>query len=219
MGYDEMIDIALLNRPEVRESVYAQRIGEKEMKKAVLEALPNLEAFAGLDTSSNSFLFNNNWADYGVRASWNLLKVFGTSPRKKKAKARARLEEERGLAAAMAVMTQVGVSRTRYESLMEEYVTASQGTQVQSDILNQVEALSKASSASRQTLIRERMNALISEAKRDNIHAEMKEASAQIYSSLGYDPFGADIRGDEDVATIAASLEALWEKRSQAPGK
>ncbi len=219
MGYDEMIDIALLNRPEVRESVYAQRIGEKEMKKAVLEALPSLEAFAGLDTSSNSFLFNNNWADYGVRASWNLLKVFGTSTRKKKAKARARLEEERGLAAAMAVMTQVGVSRTRYESLMEEYVTASQGTQVQSDILNQVEALSKASSASRQTLIRERMNALISEAKRDNIHAEMKEASAQIYSSLGYDPFGADIRGDEDVATIAASLEALWEKRSQAPGK
>ena len=219
MGYDEMIDIALLNRPEVRESVYAQRIGEKEMKKAVLEALPSLEAFAGLDTSSNSFLFNNNWADYGVRASWNLLKVFGTSTRKKKAKARARLEEERGLAAAMAVMTQVGVSRTRYESLMEEYVTASQGTQVQSDILNQVEALSKASSASRQTLIRERMNALISEAKRDNIHAEMKEASAQIYSSLGYDPFGTDIRGDEDVATIAASLEALWEKRSQAPGK
>ena len=119
----------------------------------------------------------------------------------------------------MAVMTQVGVSRTRYESLMEEYVTASQGAQVQNDILNQVEALSKASSASRQTLVRERMNALISEARRDTVHAEMKEAAAQIYSSLGYDPYGADIRGDEDIATIAASLETLWKQRSQAPGK
>ena len=219
MNYDEMIDIALLNRPEVRETIYAKRIGEKEMKKAVLEALPSLEAFAGLDASSNSFLFNKDWADYGVRASWNLLTVFSTSTRKKKAAARYKLEEERGLAAAMAVMTQVGVSRARYESLMEEYKTANQGTQVQNDILNQVEALSKASSASRQTLVRERMNALISEARRDTVHAEMKEAAAQIYSSLGYDPYGADIRGDEDVATIAASLEALWEERSRAPGK
>jgi len=219
MGYDEMIDIALRNRPEVRETIYAQRIGEKEMKKAVLEALPSLEGFAGLDTSSNSFMYNNNWADYGVRASWNLLKVFGTSKRKKKAAARLKLEEERAMAAAMAVMTQVGVSRTRYESLMQEYVTASQGAQVQSDILNQVEALSKASSASRQTLVRERMNALIAEAQRDTVHAEMKEAAAQIYSSLGYDPYGTDIRGDEDIATIAASLETLWKQRSKAPGK
>lgn len=219
MGYDEMIDIALRNRPEVRETLYAKRIGEKEMKKAVLEALPSLEAFAGLDATSNSFIFNNNWADYGVRASWNLLTVFGTSKRKKKAAARLKLEEERGLAAAMAVMTQVGVSRTRYESLMQEYQTTSQGAQVQSDILNQVEALSKASSASRQTLVRERMNALIAEAQRDTVHAEMKEAAAQIYSSLGYDPYGADIRGDEDIATIAASLETLWKQRSKAPGK
>ena len=219
MSYDEMIDIALRNRPEVRETLYAKRIGEKEMKKAVLEALPSLEAFAGLDTNSNSFIFNKNWADYGVRASWNLLTVFGTSKRKKKAAARLKLEDERGLAAAMAVMTQVGVSRTRYESLMEEYQTASQGAQVQSDILNQVEALSKASSASRQTLVRERMNALIAEAQRDTVHAEMKEAAAQIYSSLGYDPYGADIRGDEDIATIAASLETLWKQRSKAPGK
>ncbi|MBX2868409.1 MAG: TolC family protein [Acidiferrobacterales bacterium] len=218
MSYDEMIDVALRNRPEVRETIYAKRIGEKEMKKAVLEALPSLEAFAGLDTSSNSFLYNKNWADYGVRASWNLLKVFGTSARKKKAAARLKLEEERGLAAAMAVMTQVGVSRKRYESLMEEYVTAQQGAQVQSDILNQVEALSKASSASRQTLVRERMNALVAEARRDTVHAEMKEAAAQIYSSLGYDPYGADIRGDEDIATIAASLETLWKQRSKAPG-
>jgi len=115
-------------------------------------------------------------------------------------------------------MTQVGVSRTRYESLMEEYVTTSQGAQVQNDILDQVEALSKASSASRQTLVRERMNALIAEARQDAVHAEMKEAAAQIYSSLGYDPYGADIRGDEDIATIAASLETLWKQRSKAPG-
>jgi len=219
MSYDEMIDVALKQRPEIRETIYAKRIGEVEMKKAVLEALPSIEGFAGLDVSSNDFLYNKNWAGYGARASWNLLKVFSMGARKRKASARAALEEQKALAAAMAVMTQVGVSRSRYESLMQEYVTADQGAQVQSDILGQVEALSQASSASRQTLVRERMNSILAEARRDAVHAEMKEASAHIYTALGYDPYGADINGTEDVATIAESLETLWTTRSRMPGK
>lgn len=219
LNYEQMIDVALQLRPEVRESVYAQRIGEKEVKKAVLESLPSIEGFAGLDVSSNDFLFNSNWADYGARASWNLLKVFSISSRKRKAEAYSDVETQRGLAAAMAVMTQVGVSRARYESLMTEYETVSQGAQVQDDILSQIEALASASSASRQTLVRERMNGLISEARQDALHAEMKEAAAHIYTSMGYDPYEADIRGDEDVATIAASLKTLWTSRSQTPAQ
>lgn len=219
MNYSDMIDVALRQRPEVRESLYAQRIGEKEMKKAVLEALPSIEGFAGLETSSNDFLFNKDWADYGARASWNVLKVFTIGKRKRKAKARAELEEQKALAAAMAVMTQVGVARAQYESFMQEYETAKVGAEVQGDILGQVEALSSVSSASRQTLVRERMNAIISEARKDGAHAEMKQATAHIYTALGYDPYGVDIRGDEDIATIAKSLEALWVSRSQMPGQ
>ena len=147
------------------------------------------------------------------------MKVFSVEKRKRKAKSRALLEEQKALAAAMAVMTQVGVARASYESLMDEYQTAKIGAEVQGDILGQVEALSKASSASRQTLVRERMNAIISEARRDAAHAEMQEASAHIYTAMGYDPYGIDIRGDEDVGTIARSLETLWSNRSQTPGK
>jgi outer membrane protein TolC len=218
LTYSEMIDVALQHRPEIRESLYAKRIGEKEMKKALLEALPSIEGFAGLNANSNAFLFNRDWAAYGVRASWNLLDVFSIGRRKRKAKANDTLEKQRGLAAAMAVMTQIGVSRLRYESLMTEYVTAEQGAQIQNDILRQIEALSTTGATSRQTLIRERMNTIMSEARRDAVHAEMKEAAAHIYSSLGFDPYGADIRGDEDVSVIAASLKSLWEARSRSPG-
>ncbi|WP_189586358.1 TolC family protein [Litorimonas cladophorae] len=218
MTYEEMIDQALQNRPEIRESLYAQRIGEMEIKKATLEALPSLEGFVGIDASSNDFLFNNDWAGYGARASWNLLKVFSTGKRKKKAKAQAALERERGLATAMAVMTQVGVARTRYESLASEYKTASDGAMVQGDILGQIESLAKASSASKQTLIRERMNSILSEARRDAVMAEMAEASAHIYTALGYDPYTTAIDGTENIDTIAADLKVLWTERARAPG-
>jgi len=144
MPLEEMIDHALTKRPEVRESAYAQRIATGDIKRAALEALPSLEGFAGLNGSTNSFLFNQDWVSYGARVSWNLLDVFKTPIRKKRAKAKATLETQRGLAAAMAVMTQVGVSRARYEGLMQEYQTASVGTDVQTDILNQVVALTQA---------------------------------------------------------------------------
>lgn len=219
MSYEDMIDQALQNRPEIRESIYTQRIGEKEIKKATLEALPSLEGFIGIDASSNDFLFNNDWAGYGARASWNLLKVFSTGKRKRKAKAQAELERERGLATAMAVMTQVGVSRARYESLTDEYQNASDGAMVQNDILGQVEALARASSASKQTLIRERMNGIIAEAQRDAVMAEMAEASAHIYSAMGYDPYTTGIDGTEDIETIANSLKVLWTERARSPGQ
>ena len=219
MSYNEMIDEALRNRPEIRENIYTQRISEKEIKKAALEALPSLEGFVGVDTSSNDFLFNSDWAAYGARASWNLLNVFSTGKRKRKAKAHHELEKARGLATAMAVMTQVGVARTRYESLTEEYVTASDGAMVQSDILGQVESLAQASSASKQTLVRERMNGILSEARRDAVMAEMAEASAHIYTALGYDPYSTNIDGSEDLETITADLKALWTQRSANTGK
>ncbi len=219
MDYAQMIETALINRPEMRESLYAQRIGDAEIKSAVLEALPSIEGFGGLNVNSNDFLFNQNWVDYGARASWNLLKVFSTPARKRKAKAGAELERQKGLATAMAVMTQVGVARVRYEGLMEAYQTANDGALVQSDILEQVEALSRASNASRQTLVREQMNGILSEARRDNIQAELAEAFAHIYTALGYDPYMADIRGDEEISIVAESLETLWTKRAKMPGQ
>ena len=218
LSVGEMVDTAMRNRPEVRESAYLIEIGEQEMKKAVLETLPGLELYAGANTNSNDFLYNNDWTGIGAKAGWNLMKIFSLSDRKARAKAQTDLEREKALATAMAVMTQVNVARARYEFLRSEYNTASQGTMVQSDIMGQVEAQRQTSAVSQQTLVREKMNTIISEARRDSIHADMQEASAKIYTAMGYDPYAADINGSESVAEIAESLKVLWMQRSENPG-
>ena len=213
MPLTEMIDTALAQRPEVREALYKTRIGEAEIRKATLEAFPSLEGFAGVNASTNDFLFNQDWLAYGARASWNLMKVFETPARKRRAKAFGAVESERGLATAMAVMTQVAVARLRYEALAEEYRTASAGASVQGEITDLVSRQAEARSASQQTLVRERMNAILSEARRDAVHAHMREAEAQVFSALGYDPFPADITGDEDLPALTSKLETLWAAR------
>jgi len=184
------------------------------MKKAALEALPGVKLFAGINTSSNDFLYNNDWSNVGAQASWNLMKVFETPARKARAAGQTSLEREKALATAMAVMTQVNVARARYNFLQSEYNTVSQGARGQSDIMSQVEAQRETNALSKQTLVREKMNTIISEARRDSLHAEMQEASAQIYTAMGYDPYGADIDGTESISTIAQSLQILWDARS-----
>lgn len=214
----EMVDTAMRNRPEVRESAYLIEIGEQEMKKAVLETLPGLQLYAGANTNSNDFLYNNDWNGIGAKAGWNVMKLFSLSDRKARAAGQTKLEQEKALATAMAVMTQVNVARARYKFLRTEYDTASQGTMVQSDIMGQVEAQRQTSAISQQTLVREKMNTIISEARRDSIHADLQEASAKIYTAMGYDPYAADINGTESVSAIADSLKVLWTQRSTNPG-
>ena len=218
LSLDDMMSAAMQNRPEVRESAYLIEIGEQEMKKAMLETLPGVQLFAGVNTNSNDFLYNNDWAGVGAKAGWNLMNVFSLSDRKARASGQTALEREKALATAMAVMTQVNVARARYEFLRSEYDTASQGTMVQSDIMTQVEAQRRTTAVSNQTLVREQMNTLISEARRDSLHADLQEASAKIYTAMGYDPYSAEIDGTESVAAIANSLKVLWTERSANPG-
>ena len=218
MDMSTMIDVALVQRPEIREAALRLRISESEIRAAALEALPSLEGFAGLNGSTNDFLFNQDWVAYGARASWNLMSVFETPARKRKARASREVESARLVASAMAVMTQVAVSRLRYQALMSEYATSEEGARVQGRITELVDRQAAANSASDQARVRERMNAILAEARRDAVHAHMREAAAQVHSAMGYDPYPAGITGREDLATLSTALEALWTERVRTPG-
>ena len=68
---------------------------------------------------------------------------------------------------------------------------------------------------SRQTLLREEMNTLVSEVKYDIAFAEAQNAYANLFASMGVDEFGPDVTGREDVATLQASLAQLWRDREE----
>ena len=76
LGIDRMEEMALLNRPELAEARYNERIGTAETRKAIAKLLPGLEFSVGEHYDSNKFLVNNAWGDAGLRISWNLLNLF-----------------------------------------------------------------------------------------------------------------------------------------------
>ncbi len=210
---ERMIETALQNRPELREISYRQRINDKEATAALLDLLPSLRAYGGFNYDSNDFLFNNHWAGWGVQASKNLVEAFRYPARRKTVKAQDDLLEQRALALTMAVMTQVHVSLTRFEIAKRRVETMENYYNVQDKILKQINAGYSAKRISRQTYIREQMNDIVAEAKYDLALADLQNAFANIHASMGLNPYGPDVSGDEDVMSLTKKLERHWSAR------
>jgi len=212
----DMLQTAIENRPELREVAYQLRNNDREETVAYLRALPSLRVFAGLDHSDNSFLYNSNWLGFGARASWNLLNVFSLPAAQAKVKAQGQLLDQRALALTMAVGTQVEVARARYEFRIRELDTASRYYNVQEKIEKQIDAGFKSDKLSRQTLIREQMNTLVSEVRYDMALADLQNAYANVYSSLGIDPVEPGMSTAQPVNELAGKLRGMWAKRQDA---
>ncbi|RZA14851.1 MAG: TolC family protein, partial [Lysobacteraceae bacterium] len=67
----ELEQMALENRPELREEDYKARIGVVEAKKQIAALFPSLNFYVGVRHDSNDYLYNSNWAESGVQMSVN----------------------------------------------------------------------------------------------------------------------------------------------------
>lgn len=205
-----MYRIAASNRPEMREVAYRMRINEQEVNAALLDILPGFSVYAGKNYDSNDFISDPNWASWGAKVSFNAMKLFALPATHKKIEAEKEVLDARALSVAMAVMTQVHISRARFAHLNKSYSTAAALSNVSHRILTQVRAETRAQKTSEQILIREEMNALVADAKLDMAYADMQNAYANVYASLGVDPFPRGLTTTESVAEISTRMKALW---------
>ncbi len=202
----EMISIALHNRSELREVWYQRRINEHEIHAAMLELLPGLTPYVGTNYDSNDFLYNNHWVGWGAKASWNLLRVVQYPAKREVIEAQDRHLDARSLAVTMAIITQVHVSRIRYLQYSKELATADEYLQVQRRLVGLMRSEAEADRISEQTLIREEMNTLVAEAKRDIAHAGLQNAYAAIFTSMGLHPYVNELDPSLDVRAMVSRL-------------
>ncbi len=214
----EMVRLALQNRPEIREIAYKSRISVQEAEAALLELLPGIQLYKSASFDSNDFLLDNNWVNWGTKASWNLMKLFQYPARKQLTDAEIRLNDERSLAMTMAIMTQVEVARARYHYLRKSAHTAQEYFGIQNRLLDQVRASASSGTASEQSLIREEMNSLVASAEYDIAYADLQNAFATVYSSIGVNPWGDFLDTSSDVNSLASSLAQVWQARGDHGG-
>lgn len=210
----EMVAEAVFNRPELHELAYERRINEGEADAALLELLPGLQLVTGENFNSNSFLLNNQWANWGALAASNLVRVFQYPARRDTLEAQDTILDQQALAMTMVVMTQVYVSSTRYSHFQREYEIAQDYNEVQAKLVAQIRAEAGADRVGEQTLIREEMNGLVAEVKRDIAFANVQTGAANIMVSMGLDLQVRDFDDNLTVGEVAAQLQSAWSNRA-----
>lgn len=199
---------ALLDRPELREEDYQLRVTQLEVRKAMLRMFPGIELDFGANYDSNVLLFNSNWADVGLRLTWNLFNFFTGGAQKKFQEARVELADARRAALSMAVMTQVRLAVQRYELARRRFQTVNDLATVDGSLLYM--ATADEQTQTKLDVIRARTSALESRMRKDIVYGEMQSALARVFNSIGIDPLPGEVSSHE-LKPLSRNIEMHWQ--------
>jgi outer membrane protein TolC len=208
-------DRALEARPELRMIDYRRRINARETKAAILEMLPSLNLQVGGNYNSNSFLFNNHWASYAARTSWNLLNLFRYPAKVKTIEAQEKVLYTQDLALTMAIMSQVHVSVAQVAQAKTEASTAKLYQDTQAQIAEQTRQAWRTSRVSEQAMLRERVNQVAAQLRYDTVEAGLQIAWGSLLAAVGEDVLPNDLTQEQSVSDMALELRTRWAKSKE----
>ncbi len=202
---ERLEDLALVQRPELREEDYRKRISANEVKRQMLSILPGISFDAGYTRDSNKYLYNSNWIDYGLKISANLLRLASIPSMQRVAKAQAEVDETRRMAQAMAILTQVRVATMRYGLAVAELEQVEESARVDQRLLNYAKAATTTKVESELELIRNEARSLLSQYQRHVAYSNAQAAWGRLYNSIGLDIIAADL--SQPVKALAGAID------------
>jgi outer membrane protein TolC len=189
-------DMALLQRPELREEDFKKRITADEARRQILGMLPGISFDAGVQYDSNNLLNSNSWSQGGVRISWNLLRLLALPTLKATQEQQVRTDQARRMALSMAIMTQLRVGVERYRLAVEDFKLADTAAQVDKRLADYTRASVTAKLESELEAIRTQARAVLGNYQRANTYATAQIAFGRLYNTLGFDPLPDDFEGN-----------------------
>ncbi|WP_206692266.1 TolC family protein [Azospirillum sp. INR13] len=207
---------ALLNRPELLEESYNQRISADETWRSLLKLLPGIDVNTALRYDSNSFLLNQRWADYGARISWNLINLVSAPATKSYAEAQEELVAFRRQALSMAVLSQVHVAVLQFRELKQEFALTAEQADLDTRIRSQYTNVGEAGQVGELGVIQSEVTALLSDLRRDLVLADLHNAYARVMVSAGVDPLPETMAADDLPSLTQAVGKGLssWQERA-----
>ncbi len=189
-------EMALLQRPELREEDFKKRITADETRKQILSFMPNFNFAAGWQANSNEYLYNKNWSQASFGVTWNLLKLFSLPALEKQQKQQVKVDEARRTALSMAILTQLRVSVERYNLALEDYKLADTAANVDRRLADYTKASVSARLDSELEAIRTQARAVLGAYQKANSYANAQIAFGRLYNTLGFDPLEDNYDGN-----------------------
>lgn len=208
--------LAVNNRPELREEGYRARITDLEGNKQLLSLLPSLAFDTGLNYDSNKYLVNNRWSSAGLNLSWNLLKLTSLPSLNDANQATAKVDETRRLALTAAVLAQTRIAAVRYHLLTQEFAIWDDAVNDDNRIVGYLNAAKQVGLETELELIRAKARGMVSKINRDLVYANVQGAVGRLYNSIGLDslPLAVESQTPSALAAELARTIQGWEDAS-----
>lgn len=192
---DDLMDTALMNRPEIREEMLNKRISARDIKMSVFETFPGAEMLFTHNYDSNSFLVYHNWVDGIIGLTQSINKIFTLPARLNRAKNMDQLADKRRQALVAAVMTQVQVAKTRYDFLSDVYRESAKSSKNSYDTLQRARDYRQSGLSSGAQLLDTQIDSGIAAINRAFAYADAQDAYVRFVNSLGIDLWDANDKG------------------------
>lgn len=184
---DEDVQMALLQRSEIRQQMYDLRITADEAKATVLRAVPGATFSRSFAADSNSFLFHSHWVSWGAQLAGNLINIVRLPSDLAAVDAQQAVNRQNALSVAATVVMQVHVARARLWIQDRAYRDARRFADIQRSLMQQVRASVAAGKTGPHAIAREKLATLLAEARAIIAYADV-EAARAAYATARGDP-------------------------------
>ena len=174
-----MEELAVTQNADIREQFYTSRISIEETRRAMLRLFPNLAFNYNIRHDTDRFLINNTWNDAGLQLSYNLFNLLSAPSQKRLAEAGVKLADQRRIAAQMAILTQVHLSRLQYQTAYKQYLRADQMWQADAKIAVHMQNRATAETQSKLEQVANNTSAILSLLRRYQSLSQVQAAEGQ----------------------------------------
>ena len=204
---------AVVNNPDMRESLYNARIAHDEAKKAMLKMFPGISFSYGNKTTNDEYIVNQRWNEAGAQISFNLMGILSAPIAKRLADMGISMADQRQVATQMAVISQVHIARLNYANAAKQYMRADKIARVDNRMAEVVASRAKAESQSRQESVAQQTASILSALRRYQALSNAQAAASRLQATLGLEPVLQAAEGKplpEVVQAVQQSLKT-WE--------
>jgi len=183
----KMEEMAIRQRPEIREEILKQNIAVADLRREVMRSFPGLSLFAGLESDDNRFLENQNWANYSVNIVQNLTNLITLPVRFDAAKNKEEVTKARRQALIAATIAQVSIARAQLRLAAESYELAQRQEKFSTQKLNALMGQERAGLVAGEVVLQAIHESTIETLRAGIAHAQLQGAYAGMVNTLGQD--------------------------------
>ena len=162
---------------------------------SLLETIPGIDLLFSYNYDSNKYLVENTWIDGIVGLTATINKIITAPARYSRAKNVDLLADKRRQALVAAVVTQIYVSKARYDSLSYEYAEQDKNSKNADAVLKRAKNYNDAGLMSKAELLNVSIDSSIADINTALAYSDAQDAYGRFITTLGVDLWDADDAG------------------------